>query len=287
MKLATYKDGSRDGQLIVVSRDLSTAHYATGIAAHLQQVLDDWNFLAPQLEDLYATLNQGKARHAFAFDPQLCMAPLPRAYELSVAASAEGAEAAFQISQVSGGDLAAPHEALRLDEAGEGVGITAGVAAITGDVARGVAPEQAQDGVRLLMLAGLRNDATAFSPVTVTPDELGEAWQESRVQLPVQISRNGRSAKNTMALPFGRLIASLAQARRVRAGCIVVEALQENPPVGAVNSGNIRIELKGADGQSVFGAIVQKVAAATSTAAESEAAPEAAPEAGTAPAEAD
>ena len=81
MKLATYKDGSRDGQLVVVSRDLSTAHYATGIASKLQQVLDDWNFLAPQLEDLYSTLNQGKARHAFPFDPERCMAPLPRAYQ--------------------------------------------------------------------------------------------------------------------------------------------------------------------------------------------------------------
>ena len=81
MKLATYKDGSRDGQLVVVSRDLTTAHYATGIADTLQQVLDDWNFLAPQLEDLYLTLNTGKARHAFPFDPKLCMAPLPRAYQ--------------------------------------------------------------------------------------------------------------------------------------------------------------------------------------------------------------
>ena len=81
MKLATYKDGSRDGQLIVVARDLQTAHFATGIATRLQQVLDDWNFLSPQLEDLYQTLNHGKARHAFAFDPRLCMAPLPRAYQ--------------------------------------------------------------------------------------------------------------------------------------------------------------------------------------------------------------
>ena len=69
MKLASYKDGSRDGQLVVVSRDLGTAHYATGIATRLQQVLDDWGFMSPQLEDLYQTLNQGKARHAFAFDP--------------------------------------------------------------------------------------------------------------------------------------------------------------------------------------------------------------------------
>jgi fumarylacetoacetate (FAA) hydrolase len=81
MKLATYRDGSRDGQLVVVSRDLSTAHYASAIAGRLQQVLDDWNFLSPQLEDLSTTLNHGKARHAFAFDPALCMAPLPRAYQ--------------------------------------------------------------------------------------------------------------------------------------------------------------------------------------------------------------
>jgi fumarylacetoacetate (FAA) hydrolase len=81
MKLATYKDGSRDGQLVVVSRDLATAHFATGIATRLQQVLDDWNFLSPQLQDLYVTLNQGKARHAFEFVPEMCAAPLPRAYQ--------------------------------------------------------------------------------------------------------------------------------------------------------------------------------------------------------------
>ena len=80
MKLATYKDGSRDGQLVVVSRDLSTAHYATGIAHKLQQALDDWNFISPQLQDLYVTLNHGKARHSFNVDPRLCAAPLPRAF---------------------------------------------------------------------------------------------------------------------------------------------------------------------------------------------------------------
>ena len=80
MKLATYKDGSRDGQLVLVSRDLTTAHYATGMANRLQQVLDDWNFMSPQLQDLYDALNSGRARHAFPFDPRQCMAPLPRAY---------------------------------------------------------------------------------------------------------------------------------------------------------------------------------------------------------------
>ena len=80
MKLATLKDGSRDGQLAVVSRDLTTAHFATGIATRLQQALDDWNFIAPLLQDLSVALNHHKARHAFPFDPAQCMAPLPRAF---------------------------------------------------------------------------------------------------------------------------------------------------------------------------------------------------------------
>ena len=75
MKLATYKDCSRDGQLVVVSRDLSMACYATGIANRMQQVLDDWSYMAPQLQDLSHELNHGKSRHAFPFDPQRCMAP--------------------------------------------------------------------------------------------------------------------------------------------------------------------------------------------------------------------
>ena len=81
MKLATLRDGSRDGQLAVVSRDLSLAHHATAIAGRLQNALDDWSFIAPQLEDLYQTLNEGRARHAFRFDPRVAMAPLPRAYQ--------------------------------------------------------------------------------------------------------------------------------------------------------------------------------------------------------------
>ena len=81
MKLATYKDGSRDGQLVVVSRDLRSAHYASGAATRLQQALDDWNFHAPQLEELSQALNHEKARNAFAFEPSRCMAPLPRAFQ--------------------------------------------------------------------------------------------------------------------------------------------------------------------------------------------------------------
>ena len=81
MKLATLKDGTRDGQLAVVSRDLKTAHLADGIAATLQRALDDWGFIAPQLEQLSEQLNAGKARRSFDFDPKRCMAPLPRAFQ--------------------------------------------------------------------------------------------------------------------------------------------------------------------------------------------------------------
>ena len=81
MKLATLKDGSRDGQLIVVSRDLRTAVIADGVAPTLQKVLDDWAFYAPQLESLYDGLNQGRARYPFNFVPADCMAPLPRAFQ--------------------------------------------------------------------------------------------------------------------------------------------------------------------------------------------------------------
>ena len=83
MKLATLKDGSRDGQLVVVSRDLKTAHFATNIASTLQTALDDWTFYSPQLQDLYEALNAGRARHPFPFAPKDCMAPLPRARRTS------------------------------------------------------------------------------------------------------------------------------------------------------------------------------------------------------------
>ena len=261
MKLATYKDGSRDGQLVVVSRDLHTAHHATGIATRLQQVLDDWNFLSPQLEDLYQTLNQGKARHAFAFEARQCMAPLPRAFQwadgsaffshMQRLARARGGEApadfldAPRLYQGGSDDLLGPTDEACFADAAWGIDFEAELAVITGDVAMGTPAEAALDGVRLLMLANdwsLRElvpaelakgfgflqskPATAFAPVAVTPDELGSAWQGGRARLNVQIDRNGRrfgriDAAAEMGLHFGQLIAHLARTRNVRAGSIV------------------------------------------------------------------
>ncbi|MDL2338654.1 MAG: fumarylacetoacetate hydrolase, partial [Pseudomonadota bacterium] len=133
MKLASYQDGSRDGQLVVVSRDLGSAHYATGIATRLQQVLDDWNFLSPQLEELYASLNHGKPRHAFAFDPRLCAAPLPRAYQRF---SSRVGPTGIAMQQAASDDLLGPRDPIALPDAATGLGLRSepGLAAVTGDL---------------------------------------------------------------------------------------------------------------------------------------------------------
>jgi fumarylacetoacetate (FAA) hydrolase len=337
MKLATYKDGSRDGQLVVVSRDLSTAHYATGIATRMQQVLDDWGFLSPQLQDLYDTLNQGKARHAFAFDPKQCMAPLPRAYQwadgsaylnhvelVRKARNAEVPESFYTdplMYQGGSDDFIGPTDDIVVASEAFGIDFESEIAVVTGDVPMGSTPEQALDGIRLLMLVNdvsLRNlipaelakgfgffqskPATAFGPVAVTLDEVvfnGEsAWDAGRLHLNVQSTWNGRKvgmcdAGPEMTFHFGQLVAHICKTRNVRAGSVVgsgtisnqgvtdasgktdwpkgysciaekrcIETIQDGKPsTEFMKFGDtIRIEVKGKDGQSVFGAIDQKVA---------------------------
>jgi fumarylacetoacetate (FAA) hydrolase len=323
MKLATYNDGSRDGQLLVVSRDLSQACYANGIAGRLQQVLDDWNFLSPQLDELYTQLNHGKLRHAFNFEPKQCMAPLPRAYQwadgsaylnhVELVRKARGAEVPESfytdplMYQGGSDDFLGPCEPARFASEAMGIDFEAELAVVTGDVAMGAAPEQALEGVRLLMLVNdwsLRNlipaelakgfgffqskPATAFGPVAVTPDELGEAWSGGRVHLSLQSMWNGRKvgqceAGPEMSFHFGQLIAHVAKTRNVRAGSIVgsgtvsnkdwskgYSCIAEKRAIETIEGGEpktefmkfgdtIRIEMKGKDGQSVFGAIDQDV----------------------------
>jgi len=324
MKLATLKDGSRDGQLIVVSRDLSTAHHASAIATRMQQLLDDWNFVSPQLQDLYDTLNGGKARHAFPFDPAQCMAPLPRAVQwadgsayinhvelVRRARNAEVPESFYTdplMYQGGSDDFLGPRDDAHFASEDWGIDFEAELAVVTGDVAMGSGPEQALESIRLVMLANdwsLRNlipaelakgfgffqskPATAFSPVAVTPDELGDAWQGGRVHLPLQSTWNGKKVGLTDAGPemtfhFGQLIAHIAKTRNVRAGSIVgsgtvsnkdwskgYSCIAEKRAIETIESGapstpfmkfgdTIRIEMKGRDGQSVFGAIEQTVA---------------------------
>ena len=332
MKLATYKDGSRDGQLVVVSRDLSMAHYASSVASRLQQALDDWNFIAPSLQDLYEVLNQGKARHAFPFDPRMCMAPLPRAYQwadgsaylnhvelVRAARNSEVPESYYTeplMYQGGSDDFLGPTDDVVCVSESHGIDFEAELAVITGDVPMGSDADAALEGVRLIMLANdvsLRHlvspelakgfgflqskPATAFSPVAVTPDELGQAWQQGRVHLTLQSTWNGRKvgmcdAGPEMRFHFGQLIAHLCQTRHVRAGSIIGSGTVSNQGVESKGKkewpkgysciaekraietlldgqasteymkfgDTIRIEMKGQDGQSVFGAIDQKIA---------------------------
>jgi fumarylacetoacetate (FAA) hydrolase len=334
MKLATYKDGSRDGQLVVVSRDLGTAHYATGIASKLQQVLDDWGFLSPQLQDLYDQLNSGRARHAFPFDPAQCMAPLPRAYQwadgsayishvelVRKARNSEVPESFYTdplMYQGGSDDFIGPCDDVVVPSESMGIDFEAEIAVITGDVKMGTNADQALDGIRLVMIANdvsLRNlipaelakgfgffqakPATAFGPVAVTLDELGDAWDHGRVNLTVQSTWNGRKvgmcdAGPEMTFHFGQLIAHVAKTRNLRAGSIIgsgtvsnkgitdangrtewpkgysciaekrcIETIQDGKPsTDFMKFGDtIRIEVKGKDGASIFGAIDQAIAA--------------------------
>jgi fumarylacetoacetate (FAA) hydrolase len=323
MKLATYKDGSRDGQLVVVSRDLAAAHYAAGIATRMQQALDDWNFISPQLQELYDTLNAGRARRGFAFDAKQCMAPLPRAYQwadgsayinhVELVRKARGADVPDSfysdplMYQGGSDDLHGPRDDIVCASEDLGIDFESEIAVVTGDVPMGTSADAALEGIRLLMLANdvsLRHlipaelakgfgffqskPATAFSPVAVTPDELGDAWHGGRVHLTLQTQWNGKAVGRCdsgpeMSFHFGQLIAHLCKTRNARAGSIVgsgtvsnkdwshgYSCIAEQRAIETIESGaprteymkfgdTIRIEMVGADGQSVFGAIEQRV----------------------------
>jgi fumarylacetoacetate (FAA) hydrolase len=320
MKLASYKDGTRDGQLVVVSRDLSMAHYATGIAHNLAQVLDDWNFLSPQLQDLSVTLNQGKARHAFPFDPRMCMAPMPRARQwLHVPLGAEPLAPQKRPLLVAGdaSSLHGAHAALGLEASAGDLDVEAQWAVLCGDVSAGATPTEALEGVRLVLLAAdlvwrqrevsgtaptlVSRPATVLAPVAVTPDELGDAWQGGRVSLPLQMSVNGRKLGlcDGADMPYGagQLIAQACVGRALSTGTLLgmgpwlspssdginypkgatclahrraMEAIQgvATPSTPWLQSDDVvRLEAKGRDGQSLFGAIelcVGKVAISNS-----------------------
>ena len=323
MKLATLRDGTRDGQLAVVSRDLKTAQLADGVARTLQRALDDWHFIAPQLETIYHALNDGRGRRSFDFEPANCMAPLPRAFQraggaayvnsLELMYKARGAEipASFwdePLMYQGGSDaLFGPTDDIELAHAQWGIDFAAEVAAITDDVPMGSTPDQAHQRIRLLMLANdisLRNlvadeldkgfgflqskPATSFSPVAVTPDELDAAWKGGKVHLPLRSTWNGKlvgqpHAGVDMTFNFPKLIAHLTRSRTVRAGTIVgsgavsnkdakrgysciaeqraLEMIAGGVPVTPLMAfgDSIRIEMLGADGKSVFGAIEQTV----------------------------
>jgi fumarylacetoacetate (FAA) hydrolase len=324
MKLATLKDETRDGTLIVVSRDLKHAIKADDIAPTLQAALDDWDYVSPQLTDRYDALNRAPANRAFDFDPKQCASPLPRAYQWADGSAyvnhaellrkARGAEMpkahrSDPLMYQGGSDaFLGPCDDIMLESEDWGIDLEAEVAVITGDVPMGVTAKKAGDHIRLLLLANdvsLRNLApaelakglgffqskpcSAFSPVAVTPEELGSAWDGGKVNLPLLVQVNGEvlgrpNAGVDMTFEFPRLIAHAARTRPLAAGAIVgsgtvsnadrntgsaciaekraLETIAEGKPATPfLKFGDrVRIEMLDAEGRSLFGAIDQQLA---------------------------
>ncbi|MCE9508370.1 MAG: fumarylacetoacetate hydrolase family protein [Alphaproteobacteria bacterium] len=321
MKLASLKHG-RDGKLIIVSRDLTKAASAEHIAPTLQAALDNWAAVSPKLEQLSKDLHSGKAP-SFAFDPGQCASPLPRAYQWADASSyvnhvelvrkSRGADmpASFWTDPLmyqGGSDtFLGPREDIPMESEDWGIDFEAEVAIITDDVPMGTPAADAGQHIRLLMLVNdvsLRylaspelakgfgffqaKPSTAFSPIAVTPDELGAAWEDCKVHLPVVTHFNGKQfgcpdAGVDMAFNFATLIAHAAKTRALCAGtiigsgtvsnkdrskgssCIIERRILEKMADGESKTpfmkfgDSVKIEMLGADGQSVFGAIAQTV----------------------------
>ncbi len=333
MKFATLKDGSRDGRLLVVSRDLSRAAPAPHVKT-LQAALDDWHAIAPLLQDVSDSLNRGRVAGTLAFDARDCLSPLPRAYQwadgsayvnhVELVRKARKAEmpASFWTDPLmyQGGSDAflAPTAPIPLLDPAHSCDLEAEIAVIVEDVPLGASASQAAAKIRLLMLVndvslrGLIPDelakgfgffnskpSSAFSPVAVTPDELGEAWREGRVHRPLVSHINGQKlgepdAGIDMIFDFPTLVAHAAKTRALCAGSIIGSGTVSNKdadggPGRALTEGGrgysciaelrsvetilqgapttpyltfgdvVRIEMFDGDGQSIFGAIEQRV----------------------------
>jgi fumarylacetoacetate (FAA) hydrolase len=261
MKLGSLKEGGRDGTLIVVSRDLTRAIRATGIADTLQRALEDWANAAPRLNALYDALNDGSADGAFELDMAALAAPLPRAYEFVDGSAylphvervrrARGAEVpeSFYVDplmyQAVSAGFYGPRDAVRVPSEEYGIDLEAEIVIVTDDVPMAVSPEQAADHIQLVGLVNdvsLRNlipnelakgfgflqskPRSALSPVFVTPDELGDLWRENKVHLPLLTHINGKwfgapEAGVDMQFDFAQLVAHAARTRPLSAGTIV------------------------------------------------------------------
>jgi fumarylacetoacetate (FAA) hydrolase len=334
MKLATLKAGGRDGTLVVVSRDLVTCQAVPDIARTLQAALDDWDRAAPRLREVYEQLNAGTAPEADSFIEAECASPLPRAFQwadgsayinhVELVRKARGAQVppSFYLDPLmyqGGSDsFVGPCDPIAVLSEEWGVDLEAEVAVVTGDVKMGASALQAADAIRLVMLANdvsLRNlipkelekgfgffqskPASAFSPVAVTPDELGAAWADSKLHLPLLVTLNaepfGRpDAGEDMTFSFAQLVAHAARTRELGAGSIIGSGTVSNkqgslhgssianggvgycclaelrmyetieqgaPQTPFLRFGDtVRIEMLDAAGASIFGAIDQEVA---------------------------
>lgn len=333
MKFATYRNGTRDGQLMLVSRDLTKAVAVPALAATLQEVLDDWDGIAPELEKAYTALNNGEMSDAEAFDESLCESPLPRAYQwadgsayvnhVELVRRARNAEMPPSfwtdplMYQGGSDDFLGPKDAIEMADTAWGIDFEGEVAVITDDVPMGVNADDAGQYIRLLMLVNdvslrglIPNElgkgfgffqskpSSAFSPVAVTPDELGDAWRDNKVHLPLLSVYNGAdfgkpNAGEDMTFDFAQLVAHAAKTRHLSAGAIIgsgtvsnkqgtdhgsaiseggvgysciaevrmIETIRDGKPsTGFMQFGDtIKIEMKDAQGSSIFGSIDQKV----------------------------
>ena len=260
MKLATYRNGQPDGCLMVVSSDLSTAVDASKLAPSLLQAMQDWERVAPQLEQVSELLNAGRASSAVAFEPARCMAPLPRSFQWCDASAflnhGRLMERAFNTPPIpdfetipvmyqgasddflgAQDDAPMPDESLGIDFEGE-------FGVIVDKVPMGATPREAVARVRLLvqlndwslralgpreMKSGFgflqAKPSTSFAPVAVTPDELGDAWLDGRVRLDLEVEWNGEPFGHPngreMNVSFGELVAHAARTRKLGAGAIV------------------------------------------------------------------
>ncbi len=333
MKLATIADGTRDGRLAAVSRGLTYAADARGIAATLQSALDDWARLAPQLEDLAAALERGAVPRE-RFREHEARSPLPRAFQwidgsayLSHAELVRKARGAAMppdlwtdplLYQGGSDSFLSPREAIKMADEDWGIDFEAEIAVIIDDVPMGASRAEAASAIVLVMLVNdvsLRNlipaelakgfgffqskPSSAFSPVAVTPGELGPAWDGGRLHLPLLVSLNGRpfgraDAGAGMNFDFPALIAHAARTRPLGAGTIIgsgtvsnkeadgsparpaaeggvgYSCIAEARMVETLRSGSaktsflrfgdtVRIEVKDPGGRSIFGAIEQTV----------------------------
>lgn len=324
MKLATLKDHTRDGKLLVVSRDLTTAVIAADIAPTMQYALDHWAQCKPKLHALYEKLNRGEISNTLEFGTLNLASPLPRAYQwadgsayvnhVELVRKARGAEMPENfwhdpLMYQGGSDtFLGPRDAIPLKDEKWGLDFESEVAVITQDVPLGISPDAAQQSICLLMLVNdvsLRNlipdelakgfgffnskPSTAFSPVAVTPDELGDAWDGRKVNLPLITYLNGKlfgqpEAGVDMTFDFPTLIAHAAKTRALGAGTIIGSGTVSNydrskgssclaekrmleiiadgkPSTPFMKAGDtVRIEMLDKSQTSIFGAIDQVVA---------------------------
>ena len=323
MKLATLKDGTRDGTLLVVSKDLKRALKADHVAPTLQAALDDWNYALPLLSDLSNELELRQASRAFDLDFKQLMAPLPRAYQFADGSAylihrelilrsrkqelPADAKREPLMYQGCSDPLLGPCDDIAAGSEAQEIDLEMELGVITGDVPMGVDKDEAGDAIRLLVLlndVSLRalvpadlakgfgffhcKPPSSFAPVAVTPDELGDAWDGRRAHGPVRGWVNGEllgepDAGTDMQFDFPRLIAHAAKTRplgagtivgsgtvsnrdrKKGAGCLFERRAEEMLKGGAARTpflkfgDRVRIEMRGPDGKSVFGAIDQGV----------------------------